>query len=806
MSSNIRKLRLVLSGAALPLIFAAGMSATPALAQEAANSTDNANQVGEVVVTAQFRAQDVQSTPLAITAVTGDMLEARSQNNVAMVAQASPGLNLTTGSLGGAQTTQISIRGVGQNDFNLAVEPGVGMYIDDVYYGTMFGSLFDLVDTDRVEILRGPQGTLSGKNSEGGAVKIYSKRPTADNSAYIESTFGNLARREIRAGANYTIVPDKLFARITGIGEFQRGYVKSYDYQCRTGNLPVPSGHNSPPSMALNPTGFGGDDACLLSRQGGKNVIGLRAALRWSPNDIIDNTLTFDDIRDRSDPPPFVLTAQGAVNGPAARPGENGGPSPDLAANFVPPPGSYYNYATYCGLAGTQYAYCVKPQSSLDSWGLANNLDINLGSINIKSISAVRHFTQNSVSDIDGMPITGTQNAWNLRYTQYSQELRVSGQVGQQIHWTVGGYYFKSDADQAARVGIDGAANQAATFDFLEFDPVKSKSKSVFGHIEWNPVEPLTLTAGVRYSDDYKFFQYGRALAPGYPGSFLTASVTPLNGTKGVFEGDRWDYRFTADYKFTPDVSVYLQTATGYKGGGFSPRPYYPEQAAPFDPEVVTAYEAGLKSYLFNRAMRLNISAYYNKYSKIQLTLSQCPNFVPAGAPQLCAMNANVGDADIKGFEVESEIHPFAGAMIDFSGSYIDFQYKSVDPATRITTDMKPPYVPKWKFNVGAQYRYEVGDAGSLTPRVDVAWIDTVQTSAINYSNTIIPSYALVNARLTWENGAGDWSVALSATNLFDKYYAVTASYGIPPAGSSLYNQIQPGAPRRVAVTVRKTF
>jgi iron complex outermembrane receptor protein len=411
------------------------------------------------------------------------------------------------------------------------------------------------------------------------------------------------------------------------------------------------------------------------------------------------------------------------------------------------------------------------------------------------------------VSDQDGSPLAWLQNAWNVNYTQYSQELRFSGQLTDQIQFTAGGFYFKSKADQNARVSLDGAANEAATFDFLEFDPVRTTSKSVFAHVEYNPVEPLTLTAGVRYTKDTKFFQYGRALAPGYPGTFLDMSITPINGLNGTYKGDRVDYRFTADYRFTRDVSVYVQTATGYKGGGINPRPYYALQVQPFDPETVTAYEVGLKSFLFDRKVRLNVAGYLNKYKGIQLTLNQCPKFVPPGLPQQCAMNANVGDADIKGFEVESEIHPIDNALIDFSASYVDFQYKSLDSATGIKLSDKPPYVPKWKFNVGAQYRFQVGDRGSLTPRFDVAYIGQQQANTINYAETVIPSYTLVNARLTWDNAEGDWSVALEATNLFDKYYAITRQYSMPPVtGAFNYAGIQPGPPRRVAVTIRKSF
>ena len=802
-----------LNSVGMGALLSLGVATMAHAAEPAPAPADNSNQVGEVVVTAQFRSQDLQTTPLAITAVNSDMLRARSQTNVATVAQASPGLNLTTGSLGGAQTTQISIRGIGQRDFNLAVEPGVGMYIDDVYYGTMFGALFDLVDTDRVEILRGPQGTLSGKNSEGGAVKLYSKKPTDSNSAYIESTFGNFSRREVRAGANYTIVPDKLFVRITGIGEFEKGYVKSYDYQCRNGKNPV-SGSNPLPSFALNPPGFGGNDSCLLSREGGKNLVGLRASLRWTPNEKIDDVLTYDDMHDRADPPPLVTIAQGTG---WAAPG-TGAP----VANFAVPYGSYYNYATYCGLVGTPQSFCVKPQSALDSWGLSNNLDIKVNdNVSLKSISAFRQFSQQSVTDGDNSPLSTGQNSWNLHYKQYSQEVRLSAKLNDMIQFTVGGFYFKSDAEQGARVSIDSLVNTAGVisyvpFDFLEFDPVKVTSKSLFGHLEVTPTDRLTLTAGIRYTDDSKFFQYGRALAPGYAGSFLDGSVTPLNGTNGTFSGSRVDYRFTADYKFTKDISVYVQTATGYKGGGFSPRPFYPQQAVPFGPEVDTDYEIGLKSYLFDRRVRMNISAYYNKYDSLQLQLSYCPDFAPQTIPILnrrCAMNANVGNADIKGFEAETEIHPVRNALIDASVSYIDFVYTSLDTPTLKTgirlTD-KPVYVPAWKFNIGAQYKYEIGKAGSFTPRFDVSYLDKQQTNLINNPAAVIKAYMLVNARLTWENGQGDWSVALEATNLLDKYYAVVQSWGLPPAinASPLTGSAteQPGRPRMVAVTVRKTF
>ncbi|HEY0339516.1 MAG TPA: TonB-dependent receptor, partial [Steroidobacteraceae bacterium] len=522
------------------------------------------------------------------------MLRERSQTDVAQVAERAPGVNLTTGGLGGAQTTTISIRGVGQTDFDLGLEPGVGMYIDDVYYGTLYGSLLDLVDLDRVEILRGPQGTLAGKNSEGGAIKLYSKQPDSQLDGYLEGILGTFNRREIRAGGNFTLVPDHVFVRLTGLGEHQDGYVTDYDYQCATGKPPVP--FNSPASLALQPAGVA-PDGCKLGTEGGKTVVAVRASVKWLVTDRIVDTLIYDDTIDHSDAPPLVLTSQGAWHGPGYL--SPGAPPDDIAQSFVPPKGSYYNYATSCGLTGTPYQYCAQPISNLSAWGVSNTLDVDFGhGYSLKSISAERYMYQKSASDQDGSPLSWLMNTFNLDYKQYSQEIRLSGPIGPRIHWTIGGYYFQYNATQGARVSLDGATNELATFDFLEFDPVHNDSRSGFAHLEYNPIDPLTLTAGVRYTKDHKSFEYGRSLAPGYPGTFLDQSVLPINGVVGTFRGSRTDYSVTADYKLTPDISAYFSTGTGYKGGGVDPRPYYAEQALPFGPETVTSYEVGVKSFL----------------------------------------------------------------------------------------------------------------------------------------------------------------------------------------------------------------
>ena len=189
-------------------------------------------QLEEVIVTAEFRATNVQDTPLAITAINSEMMEARSQTNLYQIAAQAPDVTLTPAGAARGPSMIAYIRGIGQNDFNYALEPGVGIYIDDVYYPTLTGSLVDLLDLDRVEVLRGPQGTLAGKNSIGGAIKLYSKQAEGGNTGNLSVTYGSYNRVDMRGSADFTVLPDTLFARIAGVSKHRDGYVTIYDFGC----------------------------------------------------------------------------------------------------------------------------------------------------------------------------------------------------------------------------------------------------------------------------------------------------------------------------------------------------------------------------------------------------------------------------------------------------------------------------------------------------------------------------------------------------------------------------------------------
>jgi iron complex outermembrane receptor protein len=767
------------------------------------SAAGDADQIQEIVVTAQFQKQDLQRTPLAISAVTAAMIDSRGSQNIMDVANTAPGVTFSSGGVGGAQATFINIRGIGQTDFNMAVEPGVGMYIDDVYYGTIYGSMLELLDLDHVEVLRGPQGTLSGKDSEGGAVKLYSKQPSHDDGGYLSAAFGSYQRRLFRAGDNFTLIPDKLFMRLSGLSEKSDGYVTRYDYQCETGQ--------AIPGISAGSQEHGGTSGCKLGTEGGRDSTALRAAIRYIPTDEIEDTFSYDTTIDHSDASPTVLINQGTWHGPGYNFLVNP-PVVNLAPNFVPPAGSYYNYSTYTGVAGTANQYTLPAKSDLNNWGVANVLDIQIPhDMRVKWISSLRYLKTESVSDGDASPFSRQLNLWNVDYRQHTEELRLSGHYGTLLDWTVGGYYFKSDAVQGGRFNLDAAGDNGIPFftttDFFANDPVHVKAKSGFVHTELHATDELTFTAGTRYTDDYKRFDYSRTTASGYTPSVIDQSITRLNGASGTFQGSRWDYRFTASYELTRDVNAYGQLSTGFKGGGVNPRPYYLEQVRSFKPETVDSYEVGVKTDLFDRHVRVNVAAFYNKYKDMQLQLNQCPQYVPAGAPQNCALPDNVGDSVIKGAEVEAELHPIDNMLMDLSASYLNFHYTKVDTAdTGVSESDTAPFTPRWKFDTGLQYKINVG-SGSITPRVDYRYQAQIYVTSVNYALSRIPSYGLTNARLTYRDGGGSWELALEGTNLCNKYYYTNVNnQSLPLTSSYQFTSVNPGRPREFAITFKREF
>ncbi len=270
-------------------------------AADARSAPADTSGIQTITVTAEFRKENLQNTPIAITAVNAAMLEARSQTNVVQITAQAPNVTLRPAGAAFGSSLVAFIRGVGQTDFNYSTEPGVGVYVDDVYYATITGNLLDLLDVDRVEVERGPQGTLNGRNSIGGAIRLFTKQPNGNGGGFVEGTYGSFNRIDVRGSADFTVVPDKFFVRIAGVSRTRDGYVTDLDYGCATG---APN-YGSPGGVPHLPTHAG----CKIGTEGGQTYTGGRIQSRWLATDNLTVNLSFDMVNDRSEATAAVLIA-----------------------------------------------------------------------------------------------------------------------------------------------------------------------------------------------------------------------------------------------------------------------------------------------------------------------------------------------------------------------------------------------------------------------------------------------------------------------------------------------------------------
>jgi iron complex outermembrane recepter protein len=777
-------------------------------AGNAAIAADDSSTLDEVVVTAQFREQSLQTTPLSITAVTGDMLELRSQTNIAEVASQAPNVTLKSQGAAFGPSMGASIRGIGQFDFNPALEPGVGLYVDDVYYATLTGSVLDLLDLDRVEILRGPQGTLAGRNSIGGAVKLYSKKATGSDTGSITATYGSRDRIELRGSADFKL-SDNVFARISGVSKKQDGHIKRLDYGCR-----------NPASGVPILTSVRGD--CVVGTMGDVNYDAVKLTLRWTPTDNLDVSTSLDYTNDDRTPAGAVMVqGRGVLNATNLN---NIQPVQGVTAlplsTFAVPRGSYYNYASFYSPRGTFSNYSgatnlptgvtvptqeTRPdiRAKFRGWGGSVNMDWKLAEkFAVKSITAYRTYDSYFANDNDLSPLANSLGFGTLDFRFFSQELRLNGAAleNDRLEYTLGAYY--SD-QQTVYATTQDLRNSTTLTQFIGDDPVNADSKAVFGHLAVHITDPLTLNLGLRYTDEHKDYTFRRRT---YAGA-LHPVLGALDGVSRNYDGSEVDYRANLQYQWTDAVMTYVQFATGFKGGGVSPRPFIAAQAVPFNPEKLKSYEAGFKSDLFDRTLRVNGSVFFSKYTDLHLTLASCPQF---GAAPACAVVANAGNAEMRGVELEGTLRPTRAWSMDASASYLKFKYTFINPAaggpTRLTGPqfgMYPAYVPKLKFSLGTQYEFSLAGGSSLTARADLSWQGELWANGTNAATNRIAPYGVGNARLIWRNGEGDWETSLEATNITDKYYFLTRFDQFTGAGAT---DGQPGRPREFALTVKKRF
>lgn len=739
--------------------------------QNSAQAELSEGDTRDIVVTAQFREQSVQRTPLAITAISSALLQERGQTNIQQAADQIPSVTLKPTAASFGPGLVASIRGIGQYNFSPALEPGVGVFVDGVYYATLDSSMVDLVDIDRLEVLRGPQGTLTGRNSIGGAISIISKKPQGDNSGSIEATTGSRGLLGLRGTIDVGLT-DKLALRISGVSKTQRGFVERLDFGC------VNPGQGLPATRPAS-------DCKLGNNLGGIGNQAIRGMLRYQPSDKVDLLLAAEYSREDHTGPAEVLIFAGLDN-----PITNPAPGVPLDSRFLC--GKFCNYATYSSPAGHDGYIAdpssVDPMTKLDSWGVSGTANIELtDALKLTSITAFRKYVTTFGADGDLSPASSDLEGVYLAHRFFSQELRLNGEFGP-LQYTVGGYYSSQHTLLQNFFDLRPFGIQYTTD-----NPVPASTAAAFATIIFPVNDQLTLTGGLRYTHEQKKYTYRQYKLDG------TFNDPTLQGISSTAKDGIFDYRASIDYRWNDSVLTYATFSTGFKGGGVNPLPSTPTLALPFGPEKLKNYEIGVKSDFFDRRVRLNISAFYDDYSAIQETRLSCPEL----GITFCSLVVNAGNARTKGLEVEAFARPVDGLQIDASYSYLDFQFKKINPQTGIGLDFVPPFVPKTKWSAGIQYSIDMGTHGDLTPRLDAAYQSSVFSNAANAPTNRIPAYTVANASLKWQNNENDISVSLAVTNLFDKYYWLNNFDVIAFAGS---NKAQIARPREFSISIRKGF
>jgi len=804
------------SACSLTAIAAMLLPVTSLQAQTADPQADAENDrgVGDIVVTAQFREQNLQDVPISISAVNAEQLQQRSVANLTDVARSVPNVEMQQGNSGyGSNTNQAYIRGLGQADFLATFEPRVGFYIDDVYFATTFGAVFDVLDLDRIEVLRGPQGTLFGRNSVGGAIRIISRKPRGDNSGYVEATYGSLNRYQVRGAVDLGLVEDVLALRLTASARGQDGWVDLLDYKCANPTL----GNDNVGGLGQGPV----NHSCKRGTLGGSKNYNARGSLRWQPSATVDVLLQGDYLKENSESPAegIIKTSlsldnpETGVSGGATREGFDRTQDNGLARWLSGIGTSYYGFdvstpekmqqvadsfaspypaSSYASYGNARVGYHNPPEGSFKAYGASLNIDWDISeALHLTSISAYRKSEGVFGQSLLAVPVEEVRQSVSSR--QISQEVRLLGNLFDGlVDLTLGGFYINTKGTNPSRVQTEGFTN---ALDFYGDDQNTLKAFAAFGAVDLHPTEKLTISGGLRYSDERKTYRFDRDYSP-----------SGLSVINFVFVGRNHDTRVNPrvalGYEVNPDLNLYASWSTGFTAAGFNARPFGPTSVFALDPENVQSFELGFKSQFLYRKVRLNAAVYQTEFENIIGTTrgdatSRCP-----GAP-FC--NANIGDARIKGFEAELQLRPVSDLMIAANLGYTDFQYKKlVANVQGLTLDSPNTRVPDWNASGSIQYDLNLANGGRLTPRVDVSYRSRIyySTSRTNVSAQQAP-YALVNARLTYAMPGDGWSLSIAATNLFDKFYYTTLTDQRESFGF-LSGTI--GRPREIFATVRKEF
>ncbi len=721
------------------------LPATPAHAQDGASGG-----VEEIVVTAQRREEKLQDVGIAVTALDGNALADLNITTATDITRAVPSLKMNAYS---SSQVVYNIRGVSQNDYGDQQEPPVAVYQDDSYSSSINTASFPVFDLARVEVLRGPQGTLFGRNATGGAIQFVSRRPTRDVEGYATATLGSY-NQWIVEGALSGPLGGSVQGRIAAISHQADGYMKSV----------VPG----------------------VGDRGGTDQYALRGQLSWQASDDVDLNLLVRYMKANKETQAGIYSLAPAC------------PNDQFQGEFTRPDQSCGFWGTGPGEAGTGYRNdAITPQWGGDPWktaetqrsyvdreitGATLHFDWDIGDdLHLVSITDWQQAEKFYLEGGDASPVDGVLFYQGSDLDQVSQEFRLSGSAGAH-YWVAGVYGMKVDGDYTGKFADP----------FYGYDPTvemgqETTSYAVFAQDEWSFAERWKLIAGLRYWSDEREGRYF-GTAPEVPGLsapvtivFNHREVSPLGS--GITPGDaRRSFdgitaRLQVDWKPSDDVLLYASFNRGSKSGGYTfstGTPYDPDgslaipraflEGMPFDEETLDAYELGVKSTLFGGRTTLNVAAFYYDYHDYQA-------FAQFG-PVQTVINL---DANLAGLEAELVARPVDALTLQLSGSLLDSTVKDVPLPDGVTIeDHDLPQAPGVSASALARYDFALG-AGKLGVQADVQYSGsfcfTVLCAPVEHED----AYTVANARIGYDSDSGRWGVAAFVNNLFEEKYRVYA-------------------------------
>ncbi len=786
-------------------------------------SADSDQQLQEVIVTAEFRPENLQQTPLAMTVVSGGTLTQDNMTRLTDVGAQIPNVLFAPGGPGDGKSVLAFIRGVGSGDYQYTVEPGVAVYIDDVLLSGQFGNELDLLDLDRVEVLRGPQGTLFGKNSIGGAILLSSRKPQGDDSGSLAVTLGDFSRREVRGFFDIPLIQDALSLRVSAASKQRDGYVDRLDFACVHPDLGGIVNPDAP--YLLRPTTNSSD--CKVGTEGGENVQSARAALRWHQTDALDVNLVFDWMNDHSEPGAQTLVtvdsspqgALGAFNALVAIP-LYGVP---YDGRFIPA-SPYQSYDTFQnvlhvapGAAPGQVTVtgitAVPASNSVETYGVSGSVDAQLSpGLQLKSITAYRGYSGVFSQDVSAAPISVAYQTNVLDHSQFTQELRLLGKVAAVLDWAAGVFYMDSYSLNRGPVTLTAFSWADPALDITQNDPSNIRDRAVFAQATWHVTRGLSLTAGARYTHEHKDYTFRHySFDPGVPD---LVPETPTQVNYGKTNG-----RVALDYQWTPQLMAYVSVSNAFRAGGFNGRPFNASQVVAFGPETLTAYEAGFKSELLEHRLRINVAAFLSHYKDLQLSVFETDAF---GNP--FSSTVNQGSAQITGTEIEIDAQPLPAVTLTASFGLNKYENKDLGTALNCNDVGNPiptpapnanctvggpnpgsplPVLPERTASLAIQYLLRAPDGSSVTPHLDASFQSRTYFDPTGSPEAAVAGLVLLNGRLTWNVSHTPWQIALSGTNLTNRtyYFAKSDLRGV-------YGMVlgQVGPPRQWAASVERSF